>query len=277
MPHGHTKFPSIGNCIYCNSSDNVLTDEHIVPYFLGGKHVLVKASCENCANITKKFEQDVARELWGDARNSYNAPSRRKKEKPTHISLSDPAGEGQIITVPYKEYPGGFVFYYMPQAGSLYDFPADVDLSHMWQLKVIADDERLKNFEQKHPKRTTIKFRHVPESFGRFIAKIGYCQALTLLSPEDFEPVCLPYIMGEEKNVSYIVGQNPDEDTPISDLGYKLSSLYHGTKFKGKIISEVRLLANNQTPTYHVVVGSVETEERVSNVLKKMGFFDQKP
>lgn len=200
----------------------------------------------------------------------------KKKEKPTHISLSDPTGEGQTITVPYKEYPGGFVFYYMPQAGSLYDFPADVDLSHMWQLKVITDDERLKDFEQKYPKRTTMKFRHVPESFGCFIAKIGYCQALTLLSPEDFEPVCLPYIMGKEKNVSYIVGQNPAVDLPVSDLGYVLNSIYQGTKFKGNIISEVRLLANNHTPTYHVVVGSVETEERVSNVLKKMGFFDQK-
>jgi hypothetical protein len=34
--------------------------------------------------IAAQFERDVARELWGDARTGYNAPSRRKKSgKPT--------------------------------------------------------------------------------------------------------------------------------------------------------------------------------------------------
>ena len=76
MTHGSTKIESKGACIYCGAADVKLTDEHIVPLSIGGQHVLLKASCNECNKITSKFELDVARGLWGDARNSYNAPSR---------------------------------------------------------------------------------------------------------------------------------------------------------------------------------------------------------
>jgi hypothetical protein len=76
MSHGHTKISSKGVCIYCGRNDTRRTDEHVVPFSLGGQHVLLDASCA-CADITKRFEQDVAREMWGDARNSFNAPTRR--------------------------------------------------------------------------------------------------------------------------------------------------------------------------------------------------------
>lgn len=52
-----------------------------------------------CANITKKFEQQVARDLWGQARASYNAPTRRKKEQAKSFVLKDPKGVGADLTV----------------------------------------------------------------------------------------------------------------------------------------------------------------------------------
>ncbi|RUL68413.1 HNH endonuclease [Dyella choica] len=81
MTNGPTRIPSKGLCIYCGRSGLRLTDEHILPYFIGGQHVIEEASCDDCAKITTKFELDVGRELWGDARIAFNAPSRRKKEK----------------------------------------------------------------------------------------------------------------------------------------------------------------------------------------------------
>ena len=88
MSHGPTKIKTKAVCIYCNRAVPNLTDEHIIPLSLGGQHVIQKASCPNCADITKKFEQNIARDLWGDARISFDAPSRRKKERPSHITLS---------------------------------------------------------------------------------------------------------------------------------------------------------------------------------------------
>ena len=88
MPHGHTRIASRGACIYCGARDVDLTDEHVVPFSLGGAHILEDASCRRCAAITTKFERDVAKDMWGDARISYNVPSRRKKKRKTHIVLA---------------------------------------------------------------------------------------------------------------------------------------------------------------------------------------------
>jgi len=67
MSHGHTRIPTRGYCIYCGATGVRLTDEHVVPLALGGVHILEDASCDTCADITKKFEQDVARSNYGDS------------------------------------------------------------------------------------------------------------------------------------------------------------------------------------------------------------------
>ena len=108
------------------------------------------------------------------------------------------------------EYPAGFVFYKMCQAGLLQGLPEDVDVSSKWQLAVIDDDKRRKLFLARYPKRKlTLSFRHVPHDFGRLLAKIGYGQVLTQLDPGDFRPICIPYILGQKDNVSHVVGGTP--------------------------------------------------------------------
>ena len=148
MSDGPTRIASRGACIYCGTTNGTLTDEHILPLSLGGVHILEKASCLSCANITKRFEQEVARGLWGDARTAYNAPSRRKKERKTHIILSDPDVPGRMLKVPYNEYPAGFVFYQMFRAGILEGLPSDLDISSRWQLKVVMDDAKATEFQK---------------------------------------------------------------------------------------------------------------------------------
>ena len=44
-------YPSFGECIYCGAlaKDVELTDEHIIPYSLGGEAIILDASCKACA------------------------------------------------------------------------------------------------------------------------------------------------------------------------------------------------------------------------------------
>lgn len=271
MSHGPTTIESKGACIYCGRSDITLTDEHIVPLSLGGQHVIREASCLACADITKRFEQDVARGLWGDARISYDAPSRRKALRKTHIVLADPHDPSRgKLTVPYHEYPAPMVFYLMPQAGLLQGCPETLDLSTMWQLTTITDDKKLKAFEEKYPRRLVARFRHVPQSFGRLIAKIGYGQALCCLELGDFRPICLPYVLGQRQNVSFVVGGHFEVSEPIAGLGYAIGTAGFASDDRMMIISEVKLIANNHTPTYHVVVGDVIGREKVESVVAKL-------
>jgi hypothetical protein len=39
--------------------------------------------------MTKTFEQKVVRDLWGDARTAYTAPTRRKRERKRYIEVTD--------------------------------------------------------------------------------------------------------------------------------------------------------------------------------------------
>ena len=270
MSHGPTNIDTKGACLYCRRTDVTLTDEHIIPLFIGGKHVIKKASCSACADITKKFEQDVARELWGDARISYNAPSRRKKKKPTHIMLPGRIPGEHPLLVPYHEYPAPMIFYGMNRAGILRSVAADIDVSKEWVLKYIFDNDKAKRFEAKYPGRLTAKFRHVPESFGRLLAKIGYGQVLCTLDLSDFDPICLPYILGTKRNVSYIVGGRESLAPSTPGIGYSMSTFLVADMTMAILGAEIRLLGDNGSPTYHAVVGSVAGAERVQKVKNKV-------
>ena len=270
MTRGPTYFESKGTCIYCGGTDVRLTDEHIVPYSLGGAHVLREASCLRCANITKRFEQRVARDLWGDARTAFNAPTRRKRARKSHIVMPDPHDRKKSLTVPAGEFPAGLVFYKMCQAGLLQGMPENIDLSNSWQLVMIDDDKRRQNFLEKHPGKLALTFRHVPDAFGRLLAKIGYGQVLTKLDPGDFRPICLPYITGKKANVSYVVGGTLKDQVPEPENGYSLSTVGFGSSFRLMLIALIRLYANTHSPAYHVVVGDVAGAENVERIMQKI-------
>lgn len=267
MSHGSSTFTGKDCCIYCKATNVRLTKEHIVPYFIGGQHVIERASCDACADITKKFEQDVARELWGDARNAAQAPSRRKKHRPKNLSVGHP----KVISVLYSDYPATFVFYKMPLPGIMLGAKADMDISGVWKLIALSDDKKLKSFKSKHKTNVTAKFRHVPESFGRMIAKIGYGHILTQLDIADFEPIILPFILGEKKNISYVVGCKGVDEPPIENIGYKLSTVVSVMPECSYVIAEVRLLSNYHSPTYLAVVGRITSMENTKCVINKLG------
>lgn len=274
MSHGPTRIPSRGACIYCGASGVRLTDEHVIPLSLGGSHILEGASCDDCADITTKFERDVARDMWGDARNSYNAPSRRKKERKTHIILSDPDSPDRRVKVPYSEYPAAMVFYKMGRAGLLEGLPDTVDVSTAWELVAISDRDKAKQFQGKWGIKLTSKFRHVPESFARLLAKIAYCNLLCALDPRDFRPICLPYILGTKNNPSYVVGGTFEIAGPNPGLGYVLNTAGFVRNDRLMLMVEIRLFADNGTPTYHVVVGDVSGQDQIAAVLDKIGLLE---
>lgn len=272
MPRGPTYIDSKGACIYCGATNVALSDEHVVPYSLGGSHVLRKASCNRCSDITKKFEQKVARDLWGDARTAFDAPSRRKRQRKKELVMPDPDGQKRGLVIAAEEYPAGFVFYKMCQAGLLQGLSPDIDVSRGWQFVVIDDDKRKKNFLEKYPERKlSLRFRHVPHEFGQLLAKVGYGHILTQLDLEDFQPICVPYILGNKTNISYVVGGTFEEQAPEQDNGYSLRTAGFGSIDRMMLVALIRLLANTHAPAYHVVVGDVSGAARVQRVMQKLG------
>lgn len=270
MTHGPTYYESKGECVYCGSREN-LSDEHIVPYSLDGVHVLRDASCKRCCDITKKFELDVARNLWGDPRISYGMRSRRKKSRPKYVLIPVANDARRKLKVPYKEYPAAFVYYEMGRAGILDNAHPFDKISDGWILKAeMCDAVRRDAFLKKYGENAlTMSFKHVPDSFGRLIAKIAYCQVMTQLDRNDFTHTALPYILGDEGNVSFIVGGTSCLK-PLS-VGYETSTCALATLDYVVIVGEVRLLASLNTPKYYAVVGFAQGQDQVKNIIKKLG------
>ncbi|QIE23574.1 hypothetical protein SBC1_14610 [Caballeronia sp. SBC1] len=216
MTHGHTRVPPKGACIYCGKTGCKLTDEHILPYFIGGQHVIDEASCDRCARITSKFELDVGRDLWGDARVSFGAPSRRKNKRPKYFSHPNKFAPHYPIKVPFSDYPAAMIFYKMQPAGILVGLPSSVNQAGRWELISIADKAKLNQFKLEYGVDPIARFKHVPDSFARLLIKIAYGQVLCSLDPADFNAICLPYILEEGRNYSYIVGGRWDLPPPLS-------------------------------------------------------------
>src|SRR5437773_2777873 len=84
--HGLTKVEPVGACIYCGAK-NELSDEHVVPFGLGGNLVLSKSSCQQCAVTTSGFERRVLRGFMLASRTVANLPTRRPKDRPALLKM----------------------------------------------------------------------------------------------------------------------------------------------------------------------------------------------
>ena len=270
MSHGPTFFPAKNYCIYCGSGNVPLTDEHIVPYSLGGSHVIRKASCHQCCKITSKIELKIARGLWGQPRSSYGAPTRRKKERSKYVEVPDSANLGIKRRVLSGDFPAALIFYRMPQAGILSGFDEDFDGSLFWKIYGIGDKDRPGAFEKTYGFKPALSFSHQPQEFGQLLLKIGYCQILTQLERDEFEPICLPYITGEKQNVSWLVGSD-EGSVPLPDIGYSTQTSVIGYPGLLLLVGQIKLWANLEMPWYHAVVGRVTGAEKILGVLGKLG------
>lgn len=77
----------LNECMYCGSlKDQDLTDEHIIPFGMGGDLIFRKSSCKDCARKTSQDEMKVLRGFMYDGRLVGNLPSRRKKKQPTTVN-----------------------------------------------------------------------------------------------------------------------------------------------------------------------------------------------
>jgi hypothetical protein len=125
------RYLPVGKCIYCGSDGGLkgLSDEHMVPFSLGGDAILPKASCAACATETSKIELYLARHIFHGLRSHVGAPS-RKKSLPSTLSANISVGDQErsyeflasdqafALVLPTWDYPG-----IMRQAQPSEDFP----------------------------------------------------------------------------------------------------------------------------------------------------------
>jgi hypothetical protein len=248
-------YPPIGRCIYCGGVNDDLRREHIVPFGLAGNLILPKASCRACEAITGSIERACLRGMLGNFRIRQGFPTRRKKERPSSLSMEILGANGKVTNqnVPVKEFPRLLYICRQPPAGILVGrAPSNEWIPDPCIIVHGADAEKAFgkswNFGQ---------YRH--SDLCLMLAKIAHSYAVAELGLAELEKYNLPLrklILEKAASTGHYVGGQPTKDPPAEPgLLHKLQierGDLHGIQF---VLVHIRLFAHLGAPQYHVVVG----------------------
>jgi len=256
---GTQKLPKIGQCIYCGTKEH-LTDEHVIPFGLGGRLILPKSSCKKCAVITSSFEMKVLRGFMYEARVAGLYPTRRQKDRPSELNVQLGTDEKyDLYQLPISEFPGLLQLPVFEPPGFLAGREATRGVK-ICGIETISFGKNpvdvLKQRGLKSIKQTTDLDA---TSFARMLAKIGYSYAVGIhgLLPLQDVPV-LPLILGESDDGNVWVGSAPYKtESERRGATHALATYKHipenmpGCRM---IISRVKLFAGSGATGYEVVV-----------------------
>jgi HNH endonuclease len=257
------KFPPVGRCIYCGSTDQ-LSNEHIIPYALGGYHsVLPESSCEACRRETGSFEakctKDNARMFYA-LRVALGINSRTGSTDVDQIPVFviGPDGKRRKVYFSVDDMPPIGIFQYnVPPPGILEGRdPSDVPDRHMILRMFGSPGGPGESFKKTRGFVEVARFNQV--AFLRMVAKIGYAYAAAA------EPECREFLLPEvagiirgthDSYLHYIGGGRVFDDQ--DSIPPSLHTMATGERVIGDAtytIALVWLFAQLNFPPLHVVV-----------------------
>ena len=263
--HPEKTYAAVNRCIYCGTNEK-LSDEHIIPFGLGGRWVLPKSSCAECAKKTSAFEHTCQRTMFGPLRMYYDLPTRRRKERPKKLPLKvklTPNAEWSVIDVDQEVYPFLVLFplLQMPDelSGDTTSGERGAAVKNLWiraasfrdgimpHLAALIAELNVADIE---PTATV----RAPEFF-RMLAKIAHSFAVAEMRMGSFSPFLTPVICDADtsNSVQYIGGLQHTE--PVAGGIHQLSFGSHTCARPDIVAVRIRLLAALETPTYYVAVG----------------------
>ncbi|MGY3689980.1 hypothetical protein ACVIGA_000060 [Bradyrhizobium sp. USDA 3240] len=275
-------YSPVGRCIYCGSlGDPDLHDEHIIPDAIGGRYLLPKSTCNQCAKETHAFEGRVINRLYGDARAYLNMRRGHRRKWPktftilvksadnptvgTRLELHESLDDFTRKEIPIGDHPSPMISPNLYPAGFFFRQPMDDGHFRLESLNIAAPPdfiERVKRVAGKGNKVILGGAKSLSgDDFGRFIAKIAHSYAVATLGIGSFEP----FLTNAIRNVrpmylSHYVGSALDQ-VPVlpTDHQHVLTAGYAQPIGTGEKIAcaRVRLFAVDGFPAYDVAVGAV--------------------
>lgn len=248
-------FPPVGHCIYCGERTPPLTSEHIFPHALGGKIELPDSSCRQCATITSQFEQTVTRGMLGNFRVKFNAPTRRRKQRPKVLPLNVLKGEDvQRIDLEPSKHPGSFVLPVLSLPRLLSGTPNSARHQKMgvWTWPRQMELPALKIAGTDGFRVGTV---HI-DAFTRFIAKMAHSYTTAARGHQSFVPLLLPLILGQTNDYADFIGGRARKKQPSldnSDIAFQTLTIER--EGIGYVCCEIEIFPDIKGPTYVAVVG----------------------
>ena len=255
----------IGKCIYCGGIGE--TDEHIIPYSLGGKHVLLNASCEKCRTISSQWERNPLKDNWAEVRAALDFPSRHRDFKnetfPTKVTLKD--GTKTLLNLTKLETFGlaSFLEYPLPAFFTGLNYEKGVLII---ATSLIGFGPNLKaTIEKYNIKEVTHSVTYKGTHFERMITRIAYCAAIATWGADCFEDCpALDVIMGLREDIGYFMGCDP-----LGELVPLIGKIEGGNAIKAGVwqkggdknnyaVMRLKFFSNSDAPEYIIFLGTLK-------------------
>jgi hypothetical protein len=248
-------YEPINRCIYCGSFID-LTKEHIIPYSLGGKAFLPKASCKECAKITSRIEL-INKEIR-NVRSKKNLKSRHPENYPHTQAITVETENGEeVIEIPFDEHPAILSMLEFDSPGYLKGRDNVLGINVIG-AKFISYGEDLSELAKRHNwKSISVKLMNRGNDFARMLGKIAYTFTVGEIGYEAVK---------NSPIISSIFAKTNDIGTWVGTID-DIVSVQNGDPFKGilhylslNVIDEstymviIKLFANDNTPFYGIII-----------------------
>jgi hypothetical protein len=239
-----------------------LSREHIIPKKLGGKLVLHNASCDDCgAIINKEVETPTLTKMWVAPRTHLGMPTSSPKiNLPLGKWTSDTSGlpaniddvDFEFEDTPIGNHPFRIMFPRFAPPGILWNEKPSTNFTLRGISMHVSPSERT----QEDSNRRAAEFQPFdPSLVCRSIAKIAHGAAVAHFGLESFTPMLPNIILGNDRNISYLVGSTLRK-------GKKQNSLHQITLDvrRGYVLATVQLFAKYGIQPFLAVVGTAGSE-----------------
>lgn len=248
----------VGQCIYCGAKDQGLSKEHALPYGLNGPWTLLRASCNQCAAITHRFERDSLKGLWPMIRNVLAMQSRRPWARPDMLPLVlESKGARRTVLVPPRDFPLYLPMPVLQPPGAVSGNTHASEMSAKLSFIHLTGPSFEEVGRREGADFVGARLIFSPEEFSRMLAKIAFCAGIFAmgLAPFTSSPI-RDVILGKDRRVGHWVGSWGGE--PMNE-----ANGLHSMRIRASgsdIHVFLRLFAQFGAPEYHVVLGPADPE-----------------
>jgi hypothetical protein len=249
-------YPAANQCIYCGDKKPPLSKEHIIPLGLGGSFQLPKASCESCRKATHQFETICLREGFLNFRTHLKLPSRRPKDRPTHLPLRR-KDESVSRLVPIADHPNFLVMpEFFDQPGIFLGLGPTSLILCKWNM---YEDKIANQTLALMQGKISVDVKFSPVAFCLMLAKIAHGTTWAEFGSKNFIPFLPDLILRKNPDLaSYLIGQAPTNRTISHSNMMHECQVYLQEHNLGHVVGVyIKLFSSIPTPTYSVVVGEL--------------------
>ena len=259
-----TRLTPLNKCVYCGYDSDLsqLTEEHIVPEFLGAGLSLPNASCSNCQKITSAFEGRLAQRLFNPVRKEFGLIGKNGNLQSMSFPLNIGTFTNEFHVLPLRHYPTILVMPFLfPAASYSRSHPEAYDIFNIRIYNLNANPKYLERYAIDLISTQTIDLVEL----SQLIAKIAHCYAIQHWGWHRFKHLLTDFIRteflrestkppGHFANVGCIWDQQKERSKNLHEIELGMIS-WQGKQYYA---ARVQLFACCGMPSYHVTVGERE-------------------